>query len=434
MPRELAAQVLERVLDQGAYSHLALDAALRSSSITGRDRGLATELVYGTLARLGPLDAILERAVHGGIERLDAPVLHTLRVATYQLVFLDRVPDHAALDEAVEHVKSFNPRAAGLVNGVLRSVARQDEWCWWRPEDEERKPVRYLAQRYGFPSWLANRLWQRVGTEGAEVILAGFNARPPLWAWHTGPEPPKDITWAPADGVPRAGRLEGMGERERALVEAGELVIQDLGSQLVGWLTRPAPGARVLDACAGLGGKSIQLASLVDDLQITCVEPNASKLELLEQAPWPGGPPQIVQSELSDFAQTEPEPFDVVLVDAPCSGLGTMRRHPEVRHRRGESDLRSLSELQGRLLEQAAGLVAPGGRLVYAVCTFTREEGTRQLERLLESHPELELEPPPPAEGLDWERFVTPEGWLMTWPHRHDADAFFAARLRRRDD
>ncbi len=410
MARETALGVLGRIEDDAAYSHLALDAALNASDLDDRDAGLATELVYGTLTWRRALDAILSKHVRGGLARLDPVALNALRLGVYQLVFLDRIPDHAATGEMVELVKrQVNKGAAGLVNAVLRKVAATKSPRWWSEADRERKPVRYLGDRYSLPNWIANRLIQQFGMARAEAIAASFSQRPPLWA--------RDV--ATSEPI----RLEGMDDAARAAILGGSLVIQDLGSQLV---ARLAEGSgRALDACAGVGGKSLAIARFYDE--VVALDPQQTKLEMLQATAERVGISNVtVRAGTLQNADFD-EPFDTVLVDAPCTGLGVVRRHPETRWTKREADVTTLSRLQMELLDAAAPLVKPGGLLVYSVCTFTREETSKQAERFLERHPEFTVEPLP-AELAD---YADDAGYLRPMPDEHDADAFFGVRMRR---
>ncbi len=434
MPRKLAVRVLERVLNEGAYSHIALDTELDHSGLDTRDKGLATQLVYGTLTMLGPIDRILDKSLKKGVKRTDASMLSILRVAVYQLLFLDRIPAHAAINSAVELAREVNPRASGFVNGVLRSIDRdRDNITWWSESDRKKKPVRYLSQRYGMPSFVANRLVQQLGFERAEKELFAMTMEqpPPLWArWRKEGDVPEDIASERSEHLKSAIKLQGMSPETRAFLQEGALAVQDVGSQLVGKMCGSLDGMRALDTCAGLGGKSLHLLD-AGAAHVTSVEPHGEKLNLLSA---------LVKDEenkrftgtVQEFASSyEGEPFDLVLVDAPCTGLGVLRRHPEGKERKREADIGALAKLQAGILSEASQLVKPGGVLVYAVCSFTREEGSRQVERFLEAHPEFEVEQPPAhADVEDWSRLIDESGYLRTWPGEHNADAFFAVRMR----
>lgn len=441
-PRHIAQEVLEKIERQDAYSHIALDAALQASGLDGRDRGLATELVYGTLTWQRALDRVLDEFVRGGVDKLDLPVLVALRVGAYQLIFLDRIPAHAAVDEAVQITKQGPSGAAsGLVNAVLRNIVRnRDDITWWSERNREAKPARYIGQRWSLPNWIGNRLLQYHGFERAEQMAEAFDRRPPLYLRLTGafegPELPEGVTLV--DGVPGAARADGFSEEVRYGLEHGHWTVQDLGSQLIGLFTGARPGESVLDGCAGLGGKTLHLARLVGvDGDVVALDPASTKIEMLAAAAdltrvsdWVDGH----VGELQGFAQSDGREFDRVLVDAPCSGLGVIRRHPETRWRRQEADIFNLTKLQVELLDAAAALVRPGGVLTYGVCTFTNEEGPKQIDAFLERHDGWErADAPQGGEGaqVDWQNYLDEAGQLSLNPLDHDTDAFFAARLRR---
>jgi len=453
--RQIAYEVLRRVEEEGAYSHLALNADLEASSLDSRDRGLVTRIVYGVLTWRGALDDVIAGYVDGGLERLDAPVLRCLRMGAYQLHWLDRIPEHAAVDETVAMVESVGwERAGGLVNAVMRQLTDIDEESlqWWRPEDRESNPVRFIADRYSLPSWIANRLTQLFDGERAEAIAEAWTQRPPLFVRATDTEVERafgssDQEISRVEGVRNCWRIDADGRFARDLADADRLAIQDLGSQLVGAFPGVQPGDTVLDACAGLGGKTLQLAELVgDDGQVVAVDQHSGKLnrlaDSLDARAELGDRVEIFHASLQKYTefrkeQTDPADdvgFDHVLVDAPCSALGTIRRHPEIRWRRQEADIPDLVETQRELMETAADLVGPGGVLTYAVCTFLTEEAEKQVDRFIDNADDFDLAGPPAGtasdDDIEWKRFMNGEV-LRTDPVSHDADMFFAARLRR---
>lgn len=453
MPRKTALEVLKRVEREQAYSHIALANSFLARPLSARDRGLATEIVYGTLTRQRTLDTMLESFVKRGLRGLEASVKISLRMALYQLVYLDRIPEHAIVDEAVNLAKAGSGHGAGgLVNGVLRNVLRNREQLkGWDDADKERRPVRYLGERYSLPDWLANRMIQHFGEARVEAVADAFCQRPDLYLrllkgtsaeLNEIPEGVEEV-----EGVPGAFKVAGFGEELRAGLEDHRWVVQDLGSQLVGWFVDAKPGQKVLDACAGLGGKTLSLA---DDILaagpgsggehglVQAVEPNRGKVEKLRGAVaacgW-GEQVLVAQGTLQDYfeenAETCRDAFDRVLVDAPCTGLGVIRRHPETRWRRTEADIRALSKIQRDLLDIASVCVAPGGILVYSVCTFTIEEGARQVENFLKRHPDFERAGLPENSPVDWSKYTNAQGDIALNPLDHDADGFYAVRLRR---
>lgn len=398
-PRRVAYEVLRRVHVDDAYSHIALDAALDGSKLSGQDRGLAAALVYGVLTWERALDALLKRVLKRGTE-IDEETREVLRIGALQLRFLDKIPVHAAVKETVDLARSVGV-SAGLTNAVLRQIHQAGELAWWGAVPE-RKPARWLGERWSLPNWLANRLVQQYGLERATSIARACTTAPPIWL-------------RTREGATE--RVASLDADVRARLLSGDAYVQDLGAQRVVELCGVSSGERVLDACAGLGGKTLHLAE--NAAHVTAVDPFEGKLAKLRDAAallGLGGRVTTVASELSrDLFDA---PFDGVLVDAPCTGLGVIRRHPETRWRRTEPDINRLADVQRAILDEAVELVRPGGWLVYSVCTWTREETTKQVELLLERHPSL---------LLDGE-FVT------TMPDTDDADGFFAARFIRSPD
>lgn len=436
MARASALAVLEKIEEQGAYSHIALSVELERAGLDSRDRGFATELVYGTLMWQSVLDAIIKRQTR---RKLDPDVVRLLRLSLYQLVFLDRVPEHAILSEAMRLLDPNAPDyARGLVNGVLREATRKGnpaliESVYWEHERES-KPVRYLSQRWSLPTWIANRMVQIYGAERAIELGEAYTQRPGQYLRAADGEALGEEA-TPVEGVEGCYRVERLSAPAlQAALTEGKAQVQDLGSQLIVHYSGVKPGERVLDGCAGLGGKSLMLAQLVGEQgHVVAVEPLGQKLELLAQRADALGLSERLTSHaetLQEFAAVDSaERFDRVLLDAPCSGLGVMRRHPETKWRRQESHIPALVSLQRELLDVAAGLVKPGGELVYSVCTFLSEEGPKQIKTFLERHPEFsrveEVDPSVPS------RYVNEKGELALDPSSHDTDGFWAARLRR---
>ncbi|RAL20178.1 16S rRNA (cytosine(967)-C(5))-methyltransferase RsmB [Lujinxingia litoralis] len=434
--RTLALEVLSRIEQDDAYSHIALSNQLASAELDMRDRALATELVYGTLARQRSIDTVLSRFVSRKLDRLDMPVRLNLRMAAYQLIYLDRIPAHALVNDAVKLVKrACGQRTAGFANAVLRNMLRsKHKWAPFVESDRTHNPARYLGLKHSLPDWIASRLLDRHGLQRAEELAEAFAGRPPLYLRElaNGVELPEGVRRL--DAPPGALRAESSSPELRSLLEAHRLTIQDLGSQLIAHYCGAHAGQRVLDACCGLGGKSLLLASQLatGDTLVAC-DPLPSKLEMLANtlAALPIEPTVVLRQTTLQQLPAADGNFDVILVDAPCSGLGVIRRHPETRWRRSPADVDSLAELQTELLDHALQRLNPGGTLIYSVCTFTREEGPQQIERLLKRHPRLERAPLP-ERGFDWSPFVNERQELDLNPHDHDCDAFFAARVRLR--
>jgi len=422
--REVARRVLARVGGGGAWATLALDGELARSGLDDRDRRLAAELVYGVLRHQLRLDRAL--GAHADLRRTPTAVLIALRVGAYQLLMLDRVPAHAAVDDAVTAVRAAgNTKLAGFANAVLRKIGRAGE----PPLPEE--PRARLEVEHSTPAWIVELVVDAL--EGADdevpAAVAALASPAPLWiranlARGTRDEVAAALTAEGATVEPFEGaalKVTGLGDpAASASFQRGLWTVQDLGAQRIGLLARPAAGQRILDACAGVGGKSTHLAELAPGAQIDAVDVSAQKLQLAARGAARLGHTSIrtITADLLDAKAPLAEHYDVVVLDAPCSGLGVLRRHPEAKWRMVREDVDRLAALQASLLDALAPRVAPGGLLVYSVCTFTRLEGPIQIAQFVARHPEFVAD--------------APDHLLHTWPHLDGADAFFAVRLRRR--
>lgn len=443
--RRIALEVLVRVEKGGAFANRALDAALSEAGrLDPRDVALATELTYGTLRRQVELDHALGLFSHQPLESLDFETRHLLRLGAYQILHL-RVPDRAAVHETVELAKEYrNGRSATFVNAVLRSLLR--EKASLALPSPHTDPAGHLSLLESFPRWFVEYLIDWRGYDWTAQALKAANEPASLTVRVNRLRRTRDeaafVVEALAGVSVEPTRHSPMGLVVAGARRPGDLVrpseglwqAQDEAAQLVGFLCAPKPGWKVLDACAAPGGKSCHLAELMDDegLVDACDIHKGKLTDLAEGASRLGL--TSVRTHAADASL--PLPFapdggwDLALVDAPCSGLGTVRRHPELKLRRTLSDIERLAALQARILDNVAPLVRPGGILVYSVCTFTKEEGTEQVERFLARHPDYRRAPLP--DGIDWTPFLDERGDIETDPHRHGLDAFFAARLERR--
>lgn len=443
-PRRLAVDILIRIETGGAYAEPLLDNALAGKALTAPpDRALLTELVYGTLRRRGPLDWIIARLYKGDPATLEPAVRSILRTGLYQLWFTDRIPPFAAVNEAVEIARLLAPAASGLVNGLLRNALRKKEAIAWPERGED--PAMAIAVLDSHPLWLVKRWLAQFDEEQTAAICRANNVAPPVTLRVN---TLKGSRAAAIAALARDGfRVEptrysseglqlispGAALRETRAYREGLFRLQDEASQLIGRLVAPLPGERVLDLCAGAGGKTLHLAALMSNSgTIVAIDRRGESLTRLRDDARRLGI-TIVETRTAD-AELLPEPlrqgFDRVLLDAPCSGLGTLRRNPEIRWRLTPKDFREAMQVQRRLLRSAADAVKPGGRLVYSVCTLTPEENELVVDDLLRRRPDfVTLRPPqeilPP--GSTDER-----GFLRTVTHLHGLDGFFAAVLVRR--
>ncbi len=442
-PRSIAYEVLTAVDERGSYADRALDARLRrrGAGLPDRDRRLATELVYGTLRRRGSLDRCLRPFLRRPLERLDPEILRILRLGAYQILFLDRVPDHAAVNESVGLAGRFGRRGSGsLVNGVLRSLCRAKE---------NGGGVLADCVQHGeadFPAWLT-RLWEReLGADKAARIRTALLA-PPRTVLRTNTLKTdraglidrlndEGYVAEPAAGSPRAVRLvEGGDIRKADCYRQGWCVQQDTASQLIVEILDPAPGERILDLCAAPGIKTTHIAEkMADQGRVVALDRNLARLRELARGCRRMGA-SIVRAVCADAAGPRPPlagglPFDRVLVDAPCSGLGILRRNPE-RKWRPVPDFATLNRLQARLIRNAAALVRPGGILVYSTCTVHRRENEAIVREFTAEYGDFVVEETAPFLPEGMEDLCSEAGHFCSWARPTCFDLFFAARLRR---
>ncbi|MFH2010094.1 MAG: 16S rRNA (cytosine(967)-C(5))-methyltransferase RsmB [bacterium] len=445
--RNAALQVLEQVERGDAYASTALDRVLSASTLSPADRGLATELTYGVLRHQTRLDRAVAAHADRGLKRAHPMARRALRLAAYQLLMLDRIPASAAIDEAVEAVRlGADQRTAGFVNAVLRKLSDRGEPPFPAPRDS---PRAYLRDAASLPPWIAKQLLARFGPEDAIALGQALIERPPLTVRANRLQIDRDALaqelrdthpgadCRPTPFAPDGLHLTGVPDPVRtAAHRRGALEVQDEASQLVAELLAPRPGQRILDACAGRGGKTLHLASLTNNqATLVAADSSATKLdELRNRLAHAGAPPPVlITADLSQpcEALTSQPPFDAVLLDAPCTGLGVLRRHPEAKWRLRPEQLPQLAALQSQLLDNVARLVRPGGVLVYAVCTLTIAEGPDQLAAFLARHDHFAPEPPPSSD-VNWTFLLETPTTIQTLPHKHNTDAFFLSRLRRR--
>ena len=438
--RQAAFDVLRAVSTRDAYANLALPAILRERVITGRDAAFATELTYGTCRARGLLDAIIAAAAGRPVDRIDPVLLDLLRLGAYQ-VLRTRVEDHAAVSTTVEQAGiEFDSARAGFVNGVLRTIARRDESSWVAelapPAGSD--PVGHLAFTHAHPRWIAQAFADALGARAAELgaLLASDDTRPEV---HLVARPGALTAAELADQSggsvgrysPYAVYLADGDPGALAAVRDGSALVQDEGSQLVARALTLAPlegvdGGRWLDLCAGPGGKTALLAALAEPAgaTVTAVEPAPARAELVERNTV-GLPVQVHRVDGRDPGLAPG--FDRVLVDAPCTGLGALRRRPEARWRRHPGDVSALTKLQRELLASAIRLTRPGGVVLYATCSPHLAETTGVIADALRRHPVTALDT---VALLDPATDVGAGPSAQLWPHRHGTDAMFAAALR----
>jgi 16S rRNA (cytosine967-C5)-methyltransferase len=437
--RRAAFDVLRAVSERDAYANLALPPILRERGITGRDAAFATELAYGTCRTRGLLDAVISAAAGRPPENIDPVLLDLLRLGAYQLL-RTRVEQHAAVSTTVEQAGiEFDSARAGFVNGVLRTIARRDEQSWVQElaPPAASDPVGHTALVHAHPRWIAQAFADALGADAGQLdaLLASDDDRPLVHlAARPGVLTAEELA-AQVDGTvgrysPYAVYLPGGDPGRLDSIRDGAALVQDEGSQLVARaltladLDRPDSG-RWLDLCAGPGGKTALLAAIGGSrARVTAIEPAARRADMVEQNTR-GLPVEVLRVDGRDPA-IEPN-FDRVLVDAPCTGLGALRRRPEARWRRQPGDVPALAKLQRELLASAIRLTRPGGVVLYATCSPHLAETVGVVADALRRHPVTALDTRPlfdPVDGLGDGPYV------QLWPHRHGTDAMFAAALK----
>lgn len=436
--RDAALTILLAVDKQQAYSNLLLNQTITKYKIDAKDRALLTELTYGTLQHKYTLDYYLEPFIRG---KMDLWVKWLLRLALYQIKYLDRVPDHAAVNEAVEIAKRRGHKGiASLVNGILRSILRQGV----RSTDEISNPVERLAIETSHPQWLVEQFIESYGMEFTEKMLHENNI-PPVASVRV------NTTKATVDEVLEMLEQEGVeAERSKMIPEClhlisgqaartkafkeGYVTIQDESSMMPANVLNPQAGWRVLDMCAAPGGKTTHMAEKMNNMgTILATDLHPHKLDLIEETSARLGLDNIQTAPVDGrkAAQIlEAESFDAVLVDAPCSGLGVMRRKPDIKYTKRAEDLSSLHEIQLELLDSAVKVLKKGGRLVYSTCTVNREENENTVKAFLASHPDMESVELQnlPKELLERSQY----GMLQVFPQDFGSDGFFVAAFHKK--
>lgn len=434
--RRAAEEVVERVATTDAYANLLLPAVLGRYRLAGRDAAFATELAYGTLRWQGSLDAVLAVGANRPLADLQPPVLAVLRLGAYQLLRL-RVPPHAAVASSVELVRAVaGARPAGLVNAVLRRAGERD-WAGWVDRLTPQPGRDRLAFAHGYPAWVVDAYAAALGAadDDDDELAAALAADRPVTHLAALPGRVSRDALAAASGgeagpySPYAVRLTAGGDPARLpAVTAGAARVQDEGSQLAAlgllWAADGSPTGRWLDLCAGPGGKAALLASAGVPLLAAELQPHRARLVAGALAGTPG---RVVQADGRVGAWRDGA-FDRVLLDAPCTGLGALRRRPELRWRRRADDADRLAGLQRELLHAALRATGPGGLLAYVTCSPHPAETTGVLAAVLPAYPDVEPLDTPRILGVpDCARGLA----AQLWAHRHGTDAMFIALLRR---
>lgn len=437
--REAALLALNACQRQGGWSDGILKKQLSAAGLNGRDAALATQLCYGVLQNQLLLDFYLSKFSNIPLKRMEGKVIQALRLGAYQMLFLDRIPHSAAVNSAVELTRAHckNLRAAGMVNGILRSLERS---LGSLPTIPMTDPVSYLSILYSHPEWLVKEFCLAIGTEECAKLLAAHNSQPPaaLMVNTTRTTAPaleerlsgEGLAVRPHPWLKDCLTADRPGDLERLpAFQEGLFYVQDPASRLAILAAGPRPGMRVLDCCAAPGGKSFACAVAMGDEGEICscdihphkkklIQAGADRLGLSSVAP--------MTADGKVFRPEWENAFDLVLVDAPCSGLGVIRKKPDIRLKDPDA-LEGLPQVQLDILSNAARYVRPGGVLLYSTCTLLRRENEGVAESFLQGHGGFRTE----GFALPGPAGAAPGGMLTLWPHRQGTDGFFICKLRK---
>lgn len=434
-PREAAVFIL-REAERGSLIDPLLDDA--RTALDSRDNAFLHELIFGVLRNRALLDWTLDRFSEKPVGRTDGDTRNILRLGLYQLLFLDRVPASAAVNTATEIAKERGGKS-GYVNGLLRTLERNKDNLSLPASDT---PLGRLSVLHSHPSWLVRRWIERYGSQTTEELLRNNNRHAPLVIRANRLKIARDELLAKlaeqgVEAKKTAYSLVGIeivsspGLTSLPAFKEGRFFVQDESAQLVGMLLGPQPGERVLDACAAPGGKATHIAELMGNSgEVVALESEKKRIGRISENSMRLGI-TIIKPVVGDAAVYKDKEFDRVLVDAPCSGLGVLRRHPDGRWTKNEESIRERAKLQAKILAHCARLVKPGGVLVYATCTTEPEENEEVVKGFLAKHPAFTLDEPLPHLPPQAATLCGPDRFFRTFPQESMMDGFFGARLVR---
>ena len=449
MPRDLALAALNRADSSRGFQEKYLETSFeKNPGLSERDRAFIVHLVRGVLRWQIRLDWIVKQTVRFPFNKIEPPTLNILRIALYQIFFMDRVPESAAVNEAVKQTKGVgNRRVAGFVNGILRHICREKDRISFPDPNRERDL--YLSVFYSYPLWLVEKWIRELGAASAERLLKAQNRIPNTVVRVNTLKTDRQglLERLNEEGVrgstaclysPEGVTLEGLKGPVNKLTafKEGLFQVQGEAAQVGSHLLCPRPGDSVLDVCAGLGGKSTHIAALMEDKGfILALDKTRSRLISLIQSSIRLGTGSVkpvvadASGPLSTFMKYH---FDKILVDGPCSGLGVISKNPDIKLRKREEDIKRLARLQTTILNQAVNLLKSGGRMLYLTCTISKEENEGVVEGFLKTNSEIALENlngTVPEWGLD---LIDDSGFFRTLPHVHGMEGFFGALLRKK--
>jgi 16S rRNA (cytosine967-C5)-methyltransferase len=437
--RGLAVKILNSVERSDAYLDKLLDREMHGSELSGPDKALLFEIVHGVVRWMGRLDWVLNGFYKGQFSKAIPNLKNGLRVALYQILFLDKVPDHAAVNEAVEFVKKLQgQKSADLTNAILRNIIRSKNAIRF-PDPNEDLPG-YLSAFHSHPSWMVKRYLNRFGREATEKLLSANNEKPFLTLkinslkvnseefsqlLHT-----VNLKYTPGKYLPEFFKLSNLTNITawKYFVD-GYFNIQDESAGIACRMLDPQPGMRVLDLCAAPGGKTMFIASLMQDIgELVALDRYESRLDIMKKNITRMNF-HCIKTIAIDAMEYEGNNYDRVLADVPCSGTGTLSKKPDIKWKRDLLDIHKMTDLQSKLLAKASKLVKPGGIVVYSTCSIEPEENFSIVEKFLLANPEFILLN---AGEIFPESLVDQNGCTQTFPHVHLMDGAFAAKLMRK--
>jgi 16S rRNA (cytosine967-C5)-methyltransferase len=440
--RHLATDILNQVHASQAFASPLINDCLDKNTLSGTPDGrLLTHLVYGVLRNQGHLDWILTKLYRGDFEKMDEGIKNVLRLGLYQLKFSDRLPAFAVVNEAVNVAKIIHPDKSSLVNAVLRNYLRRGQNISF--PSFKKSPAEHIAAFHSHPLWLV-KVWIKLfGPDLTKSLCSTDNELPPLTLRVNTLKISRDEIKQKLDSAgfaPEATKFSPDGLilntsanpiQKTGFFEEGCLRIQDEAAQLICYLVNPGGTDSILDACAGAGGKATHLAAIMQNKgNITAIDRSAERLAELKQEALRMGI-NIIDAQKGDLSANLPEAlrekFDCVLVDAPCSGLGTLRRNPEIKWRTNEKDLLNFAAVQKTILQNSSEAVKKGGRLIYCTCSLIPMENENIIDDFLRHNSGFSICPPPASIN---KKLIDSRGFFHTYPHRHGMDGFFGAILR----
>ncbi|EJP22614.1 ribosomal RNA small subunit methyltransferase B [Streptococcus oralis SK304] len=427
--RSLALTVLENVFVNQAYSNIALNKHLKGSQLSAADKGLVTEIVYGTVARKLTLEWYLSHFIEDR-DKLDSWLYILLLLSAYQLRYLDKVPNHAVVNEAVELAKARKKGSEKLVNAVLRRILREG----WPDVDSIKRKNKRDSIAYSLPVWLVSKLKEEYGEERAQAIFKSLLVRNKASIRVTDlsrKEEIKAVLKASDSPLAASGLVKEQGHfAGHDLFSEGAITIQDESSQLVAPALHLQGHEQVLDACAAPGGKTAHIASYLTSGKVTALDLYDHKLDLFQENAQRLGVADQVQTKKKDARKVHEffgrDSFDMILVDAPCSGIGLLRRKPDIKYNKETADFTSLQEIQLEILGSVCQTLRKGGIITYSTCTIVSEENFQVVEAFLESHPEFE------QVKLEHEcKDILKDGCILITPELYGSDGFFISQFRK---